>query len=709
MLKEGSTYSYNPNYLDVKGNLVYAHLEDLDIDSGSVERLLCPEELEYVFQLIRSSFLYIDAYGDFLPARKYGDKAIHFVSFFIHSLPFKDDLRAAENGQWNDLVRLVSEDFAERKESTLRGTCTYEELVDLINYCLEDFDYPDRKRLDPVKLINLVVFVYDYCILTMREAHLHPDLDQYAEGEIIIRNKPYSAPIRVCASVAEYVKKHGQLEEDAWPEVGYRLPEVRLEPTIQNPHASDSNLSAMFVDLMHKFFLSFGLQKRGNTQWSKGEKMLVYELLRLFKLCKSSKPAAQSKYVTTVMNDYGDYFSSCNLRTWIRNEQAYSYLMCCSIDEFVRKNQKINLPFIPIDCFIEVEGGNDTSDDTTQLDEEIALEYGPTKVDDLPKDLRTPLEELSGVKCKVTHTAFERLCYATVVGNTFEGSETVTWDSRLDYVMDLIRSTFDYVTFLPVKSKYMVIRNDLRSPRIMSNLIRSLETDLLARLEMIPRGQFKLEEIRHIIENFHGFLPTREERARFDEEKFFILSLFIFDYVYVTYKEAAISAHLRLFNPSKLSICGKTHPSTVLIDDMLALYLEGLYVYARGDGENDLYELLADPDLFVPKDNYPIELESCTVKNMTAMFFDLFFHFFKYFGLSKRPDVKYVSDQESILIAELANRFGICVTDNIRTARTMFMTNRQYFENSYLALSIRENEYGYLMINTISEKLFGPK
>ena len=145
----------------------------------------------------------------------------------------------------------------------------------------------------------------------------------------------------------------------------------------------------------------------------------------------------------------------------------------------------------------------------------------------------------------------------------------------------------------------------------------------------------------------------------------------------------------------------------MLAEDMLAEYLSSPFVFRQN--ESEVYETLRGPRLYVPTTSFPVKHPACNVKNMTAMFFDLFARFFKGFGLAKRPDVKYVSDQESTLIGELASCCRICTSDNTATARTMFMTNQDYFKKSSLQFSIRENEYGYLLLNTMSEELFHPK
>lgn len=701
MLRKEYTMSFNPDFLDVNSGIVYAHMSDLSVESEPVERLAPPTELEYVFQLIRSSFLNIDAFDNYTPPQKVEDKLVHLLQFYVLSLPFNDGADAAQIEQWNDMVEGVSRDFNERREFALRGKCSYEQLEAFVRDQIEYFDYEDRERLDPKKMMNLIVFVYDYCMLTLREARLHPGLDKYVRGDVVIRGRVFSSPLRVCASVAQYIQKNGKLDEEEWPVVDYHLPEMRLAQFVQNPHASDSNISAMFVDLMHKFFLAFGLQKKGKTEWAKPERMLIYELLRLFGLCKSSKPAAESKYVTTVMKEYGSYFSVCNLRTWIRDDQAYCYLMGCSVDEFVRKEQTSSPPVISQDSFVE---------DVVQESEENAVGLESERVlnpEELPKDLREPMEELAGSSCRVTHTSYEHLCYASEISAESEELAAIEWDERLDYVMDLIHSSFEYVTFFPVQPQYLVVRRDFQNPIIQSNLVTSLKRDLLDRMDVIPRGHFTPDDIRNEIARFRGYL-SKEDRAKLDVQKFYVLFLFIYDYVYLTYQESYITPYLRLFNRSAVQVCGKSYGSTVLIDDMLSAYLEEPFAFMRGRNECEVVQVLKKGQLYVPERVYPIRLESCSVKNMTAMFFDLFSRFFRTFGLSKRSDVKYASDQESELISTLACHCGICRTDKSASVRTMYMTNKNYFEKSSLQLVIRENEYGYLMLNTMSKELFEP-
>ena len=709
MLNNSNSFTFEADLLDAKGLVTYAHLRDLGTSAGSIERVDYAEDLDYIFQLICHSFTYIDAREGCLPLNKIDGKEIFYLSLIVLSLPFKNETNPAEVEQWNDLVKQVSSDFLGRKNDALRGCCTYEDLEALVRDNLENFDYPDRKRLDANKLINLIVFVYDYCILSLRESRLHPHLDHYVNGDIVIRDKSYPTPLRICAAVSQYEPfEMVQMDGFQRPFENYELPRVRPKDEVQNPHVSDSVLSAMFSDLLHKFFLSFGLQRKGNSQWAKPERMLIYELLRVFGLCKSSKPAAESKYVTTVLSDYGDYFSTCNLRTWIRDDQAYSYLICCPVEAFISKGQQIKEPFISLEDYeiVEDESNKEEKETTKEQKNKEKRENKPVDLEQLPADMRKSYPEIAGRAVIVTNTEHDYVCFASVVKNA-SSQEKMDFDPRLDYVIDLIHSSFDYISFAPFLQKYILVRNDLQNPQIQSNLIASLNKELLDRLDSIPRGIFDPEKLRHIIEEFHSFLP-REDRARFNVEKFYILSLFVFDYVYLTYKESTVTPHLRKFIPSKIRICGDSIESTILTDDMLLTYIHNPYSIER-TGDSTYCHMLREPSLYVPETNFPIEHPSCTVKNMTAMFFDLFARFFRTMELTKRSDVKYTSEQESNLIGEMANCCGICVTDKMATARTMFMSNKDYFQKSSLFLSIRENEYGYLMMNNMSDELFGPE
>lgn len=692
MLRVGSSYQYGMEFTSVSRRFVYGHVQNLTTDSEPVAREIPSTGLDYIFDLVQSSFLYITSHEGYFPPMSIDGKEYSQLNYFILSLPFLDKDDNAQIEQWNDLVASVSTDYKERRDVALRGKCTYEDLCNLVRARLRCFDYEDGTRLDVEKLVNLVAFVYDFCMLTMMEADLDPSLSNYIEGTVTIRKEKIKTPLSLCASTRFYLEEHGNVSRESPPYVHYELPEVNLRRHISNPHANDSYVSAMFADLMHKFFLTFGLKKRANAQWSKPEKMLLYDLLRLFGLCKSSIPAEKSTYITTLQNEYGDYFSSCNLRTWVRRSQAYDYLMGCSVEELIAGEQSIHEPFLNLDDFSIVLREQEPSPEP---------EIQTVSLEDIPPELRKPLMELSGQTVRVNQMK-SGVCFTSVLRLKSFSGEYLEPDHRLDYVLDLIRSSFDYTTVLPAGNQILIVRQDLNNARIWNNLIEKLKTDLLDRIDAIPRDNFAQDDIKPII---FRFLQWRYDWI--DTEKFYILFLFIYDYVLLTYKESVIHPQLRLYVPSQSNVAGKTMPSSILVDDMLTSFLEAPTSY-RADGSVFYEYRRALNDLQVTSNDYPLEHPAFTSKRMTAMFYDLFVRALKPFDLKRRSDVKYVSASESRLIGELAIRSGICSSKEPDSARRMFLGDRNYFEGSSLETSIRENEYGYLMLNTLSERLFEP-
>ena len=556
MLRTVNTISYHPDYSFGLGPMLYTHILNLKTETESVEKKEPREAMAYVFQLIRSAFLYIDAFEEEYPRLEKDGTHVNDMCFYVFSLPFKDDADKAQVEQWNDLLDNVSRDFIERRDNALRGKCDNDQLDSSLKDWVWYFDPEDRERLDIDKLKNLAIFVYDYCMLTMRESMLHPNLDLYICRKIKIRDEVYGQPLRVCASIKEYKPFLKVSTEDGDVNlVNQTLPRVTRAESVQNPHASDSNCAALFVDMMHKFFLSFGLHKRGNATWTKGEKMFIYELLRLFGLCKSKQPASKSTYVSTVMNEYRSYFSSCNLRFWIRENQAYSYLMFCSVDAFVSKVNEMNEPFLSLDSY--------SAEERVEVDKDIQAPMEPVKWEDLPEEIQTAIIELgshknspdeTGKQFFETYTEFGHVHYGIVTGKNDDSEYAVEWDSRLDYIMQLIKSDFEYITLVTELKQPLVVRNDKHDPLILSRLIKSLDRDFLGRLESIPRGLLDPDKAKSIITGFRRRMRKKNDHDRFDVDKFYHLFLFIYDYVCLTYKEAAISPYLKQFLPSSIQI-----------------------------------------------------------------------------------------------------------------------------------------------------------
>ena len=104
MLRSINKFSFQPDLIAADGRIIFAHLGNLATESDNVRRLIPPSELEYVFQLISSHFLHIEARkNDFVP-QEHDGKAFYEHLFFVFSLPFKGDGGGVQNEQWNDVV-----------------------------------------------------------------------------------------------------------------------------------------------------------------------------------------------------------------------------------------------------------------------------------------------------------------------------------------------------------------------------------------------------------------------------------------------------------------------------------------------------------------------------------------------------------------------------------------------------------------------------
>jgi len=311
----------------LKQNILYSQV-DVQYDFASATDTLTKAkvlpELEYIFQLICEHFSYVEV----TDSLQYPDS----VGFYWHHLSvlllsFKEETDPQAIYHWNELVSAVTKDYMERLEKNEWGI-NMDSLSGLVKDCWRDFDVVDRKRLDVNKLINLILFVYDFCRLTLHKAKLHPNLYDYLEASVTIGGKVYPTNRRTADRIKAYMK-------NPYTFVGpnkvlnYDLPPVEYDTYAENPQAKDksSYIAAMFIDIMHKFFSSFELKKRKGAEWSSAEVSLLYDLLRYFNICKSDRPAKESKYVTTTMNEYKEYYEKCSLYSWLRYDQEYSYLM----------------------------------------------------------------------------------------------------------------------------------------------------------------------------------------------------------------------------------------------------------------------------------------------------------------------------------------------------------------------------------------------
>lgn len=321
----------------IKDKIVYLQLCSPDEnDTLIVDVNPTPEELEYIFTLISNYFSYVEIDESALPYNKDG---LYKLDLNVKFLPFTDQSKPSEIMQWNDLIMSVSNDFWLRRKCNLWKT-KYDKLYNLIKDCWRDFPIEDRKRLDVDKLINLVIFSYDFCYMTLYNSHLHPSLYDYIKVPILISGQTLFTSRKTADKIKKYLTLYSKKQKNkctSYPEelgIDYSLPQVNYIQPTKNPYASDSYFAAMFIDFLHKFFNTFGIKKRKNAEWSQAERYLIYELLCFFDICKSKKSAKDSKYVTTITNEFSDYFKKCKLDTWLRSDQEYSYLFCKQSSDF---------------------------------------------------------------------------------------------------------------------------------------------------------------------------------------------------------------------------------------------------------------------------------------------------------------------------------------------------------------------------------------
>lgn len=640
------------------------------------------DDLEYIWLLLRQDFSYVNTGIKYFPFPERPDA--YWDCFCVMRLSYDnfDDYR--ELFVWDNLKERVREDYQLRRESVFRNRFCESDFDRLLEDCIEDFPYEDRERIETLKLKSLILFAYDYCILSLRESVLHPLASLYIPEMIRIGGKLYKASKTVARAIELFL-------HDPFQEADFKLPDgtvfqqtveknkldigVVVDEITPNPKATDSNVSAMFVDLMHRFFNAFGLKKR--AEWAPAEKKLIYEMLRFFGLCGSSKQAKETNYITTLAHDHKNYFADCKLHYWIRSEeQAYSYLMCCG-----------KAPLF-VTVVEDGQGSNTAQQPGTPFISPVEIYQA----------------DLMGESFRRTNTDHPFINYYSAIPKGYNTANCIDPDPALSYVMQLIKENFLYITFVPRSPKCWVLRKDLMSPNNLNSVIGELEQRILHDGDSILRSRFERSAVMKEITMFRERLP-KEDRRRFDTSKFYNLFLFVFDYVMFTYKEAALREEIKRYLDTKVELQGHSLRSTAFIDDMMIEYLSSPYVFRENNGT--VYREFRDGQLYAPSLTPIVEHPDVSVYNMTAMFYDLFVRFFTSMCFQKRKGAK-VSEQEKNLITQLLRISGICKSGQPSTVNSIYLKNKRYFEKSRLAISIRENEYWHLMLNNQEEELFGP-
>ena len=639
-------------------------------------RNLVPDELEYIFYLILHEFSFIDPHVNYYQVedKEASGEKIEIPHFTVNVLPFEHDTDA-ENYVWNIIADRVISDFYSTKDNV--RPFSFKELYEYTVELVDKFPFEDRERINANKLSNLLLFIYDFCFITYKESKLHQDLWDYMLEPIQIGNREVYTTRRNIDRFKEYLKSPNiELSEDECqvPNVRYDLPDIQYDGTYENPHMGDSYVSAMFIDLVHKFFNFFKIKKAKNAQYSSAEKLLLLELLRFFGFSKAGAKTGKSSYITTCANQYGDYFYKCKLTTWLRKDQAYEYLIGIksgNLKEVLPNCRKLKVDF--------------TKQVSPDIYEDGAIWGSIIK---LSSGMHIP-----------------NLQYITILKD--KTGEKIQPDRKLEYVKSLIETSFMYLAPPFFNGNLSTIgRQDLNNPLVWNQMVSELKTNLLDRVDFIPRGEFKSEDIKAAIQKgirrFHSD-DRKILNSDSEKEKLYYLFLFIYDYVILSYKEMALNPHLKKDLPSKIIIDKEEYTSTALIDQLFLEYI--INPFDVSDKCERRLEL-RNPRLVVSRKSIIDEHPLCNSSNMIAMFYDLFQKFFRGMNLKKRSNAT-LSEAEKLFIADLATEAKLCEKNPGTNIAAMYAQHKNYFEEGKFFLCVRDNEFGRLMIRDYEEAMFG--
>jgi len=331
------------------------------------------------------------------------------------------------------------------------------------------------------------------------------------------------------------------------------------------------------------------------------------------------------------------------------------------------------------------------------------------------------LPDIEGCSVVVTHTNLVHGVSFARVKEIHSGNSDMTIESLPDdlgYVEQFVRTGCIYVAYASFAPQDFVVKCALSEPRYWNKVVASLESSIIGREMEIMRGHFTKEVAMKPIRNFKRQFQDPEDHDRIDEQKLYYLFLFIYDYVMLTFKECTMNKFLKRYLRTKVTIDGVEYSSSALIDEMLSEYLDSYPYVGKRDQNGDLLIAIEhygdgpgyirkhkDNSLYVPEQLIQIVHPACSVMNMVAMFYDMFMKFFVSFGLTRRKGAL-LSKPEKVLIADLLKVCGICDSGNETTISSMYSKNKDYFKKCDLAITIRDDHYGNLMLNNMDRELF---
>lgn len=648
------------------------------------------ERLRYILVLLENWFSLIhpqpkdnDFLTELLPGKKH--EYYHIMTTSIKGL-FPLGMES--------LVSMLSEClFSEDREDAILQGCSSEQVKKHIKCFVRSLSRNDRDRINEQQLYWLVLFVYDYCNCFFSRSVLDARIMRYMDDHITISGKDHSVSKAEHSAIIDYLKHpltittvtapNGERHDILGPKFNISFTDHPLE----QPHLKDSPTykSVMFIDLLHKFFLSFGIEKRQykgeEAEFSKAERELIFNLLIQLKLYRSDKNAEESKLITVLFNKYRTYLQELDILAWIRCNE-YSDLLPLPADDVFDGNLSR----------LEREGQVNYSQST------------PEKYDDILSDIcgyEVDSDLIFGHPFICRKAIPERMC-AYVELKKEERSAAVIPGGELEYIYQLLVNKFSYFQILPFSGQTMIARYPMADQEIFSHALKKIERDYLNRVNTIVTNPFLIpgfstnrEGIRKALESaLRDLSPSDQDRI--DITKMFNLVLFVSDYCTQVFCHA--STH---------PIYNRITWKTVLVDKIkITTTIEAIGMvedYLSRPVEQVSFH--DDKIVFGPRDGalYTQSVRTYVThkrggsKNVITMFCDLFRAFFQLLGTDKREGAG-VSKAETWFLAEMLNALGF-KRIKYTTVSSYLADNKDYYLDCKLYEWWRDNEYSNLFLN----------
>lgn len=608
-------------------------------------------------------------------------------------------------------IRHTHPEFLDDLHSNLKGCLLSDDSVDYIlngadsNYVKEvirefkdSSSKKDRSRFDEEKMYRLVLFALDYCNSFFHEATFSPRIRRYMEDRIRISGKTYSVSKAEHQAIVNYFLNPTFKYKATTPDGEEREVELAHDQLIfddkrvveAHPKDSPTYRSVMFIDLIHKFFLIFGLEKKKKTaDFNDKERELLFKLLLHFKLYNSSKGAKESTLVTTLYSNYKDYLQICDTLSWVRFNR-YKNLLPLPVQDIFIEDQDQSWETRPYvhrgaskpyydDFFSDVCG--------YEIDSNLVFSHSFTP---------TLVNEKRKVAYYLAHGSDSKRVFRAPQGD-------------LHYVYSLLLNGFTYAQLLPFGPPYWFTVYDIRALSVFDVVRKKINRDFLNRIDelsvnptMIDGYATTKDNIMQAVEDgIEELLPS--DRKRMDPVKMYYLVLFISDYCTQVLKHASLHPVYNRISTVTINVDGQSILTTTEAVETINTYLsQGIETVYFRNGEavrgprNGLF--------YAPADRPYIQNKNYDIKNFIAMFCDLFRTFFNLMETTKRKGAG-LSDEEKRFLVHILKALGYGkITENSVSSYTA--DRRYYYLDCNLYGWWRDNEYGNLFLNKIDDILF---